>query len=283
MSWVAFWVGVSAVGGLGLTASLNSLRFGRRVALEATELWSGGPVAGPVDRARIEGLPGPARSYLTKALGRRDRSVLAVRFRHGGRFRTSLDGAWQPIHGEQYEAAVPPGFVWWGRLRPTPGLWVDARDRSLNGRGSMLVSLESTATLADRSGPEMDQGSLLRLLSDLVLFPTALLDDRYVTWSALDERRARARLQLGGQGAEGVFEFGEDRLPRSFSADRYFDAGRGPALLKPWSGDYADYREVQDGMIVPHRFIGYWHVDGTRVPYVDFQLEPPEYDVQRPF
>jgi len=36
-------------------------------------------------------------------------------------------------------------------------------------------------------------------------------------------------------------------------------------------------------MLVPHHFMGYWHVDGERIPYVDFRLDPPEYDVQRPF
>jgi hypothetical protein len=152
----------------------------------------------------------------------------------------------------------------------------------VNGIGGMLVSLESSVTLADRSGPEMDQGSLLRLLSDLVLFPTAFLDDRYVTWVSINERSARATLHLNGRQVTGVFEFGDDCLPRGFFADRYFDTGEGQAQLRPWSGDYADYREVE-GMLVPHGFLGYWHVDGERIPYVDFLLERPEYDAKTPF
>jgi uncharacterized protein DUF6544 len=205
-----------------------------------------------------------------------------VRFRHGGRFRTKLDGPWQAIRGEQYEAADPPGFVWWGRLRAGPGLWVDARDRSVNGAGGMLVSLESSFTIADRTGPEMDQGSLLRLLSDLVLFPTAFLDERYVDWAAVDDAHARATLRVSGREVAGVFAFGPDGLACGFSAERYFDAGRGTPELKPWSGDYEDYRAA-GGMLVPHRFVGYWHVGDERVPYVDFRLETPEYGVAAPF
>jgi hypothetical protein len=34
---------------------------------------------------------------------------------------------------------------------------------------------------------------------------------------------------------------------------------------------------------VPHHFIGYWHVDGQRIPYVDFLIDTPEYDVREAF
>jgi len=64
--------------------------------------------------------------------------------------------------------------------------------------------------------------------------------------------------------------------------DSYLDTGSGQPRLLPWSGDYADYHRV-DGMFVPHHFIGYWHIDGQRIPYVDFTLETPECDVRDPF
>src|SRR5262249_26952957 len=123
---------------------------------------------------------------------------------------------------------------------------------------------------------------LLRLLSDLVLFPTAFLDARYVSWATVDDTHARATLRVNGREVAGVFAFGDDGLPRGFSARRYYDTGRGTPELREWSGDYDDYRAA-GGMLVPHLFLGYWHVDGKRVPYVDFRLETPEYDVTAPF
>jgi hypothetical protein len=75
---------------------------------------------------------------------------------------------------------------------------------------------------------------------------------------------------------------GHDGLPVSFRSDRYMDSGKGAPRLLPWSGDYADYRSV-GGLLVPHHFIRYWHVHGQRVPYVDFVLEPPQYDMPEPY
>jgi hypothetical protein len=281
MFWCVIWGLVASVGLLGTWVSVNSMRFSRQVARDARALL-GTSVAPRPALERLTLLPEPVQRYLTLALGPEPRPVFSVRFRHAGRFRTKLDGAWQPIRGEQYDTLDPPGFIWWGRLSAAPGIWIDARDRVVGGKGNMLVSLESSVTLFDRFGPELDQGALLRLLSDFVLLPSVLLDERYVTWRAVDDRHARATLRVSGGSVSGTFEFGEDGLARSFSADRYLDSGAGEPKLLPWSGDYEDYRAV-DGLLVPHHFIGYWHVAGERIPYVDFVLETPEYDVREPY
>jgi hypothetical protein len=271
---------VSAV--LAGTVTVNGLRFPARIHREVAPMWAA--AAGPRSLASVSapGLPEPVRRYLAQAIGRHGATVATVRLRHGGTFRNGLEGAWQPIRGEQYFAADPPGFVWWGRIRPLPGLWIDARDRCLEGRGSMRVALESSLTLFERTGPEIDQGGLLRLLGEMAWFPTAFLDERYVTWTAIDAAHARAALRVGGREVAGVFAFGPDGLLATFSAERYLDTGRGAAVLRPWSGELGDYREVA-GMRVPHRMAACWHVGEQRVPYARFEVERIEYDVTQPY
>jgi len=163
-----------------------------------------------------------------------------------------------------------------------PGVWIDARDRCIGGRGDMRVVLESSITLFDRAGPELDQGAALRLLSELVLLPGAWLDERYVSWAPIGARRARASLRVEATVVSGEVEFGDDGLPRTFSTERYLDTGAGQPRLVPWSGDYAEYRRV-DGLLVPHRLVAHWHLDGRRVPYADFTVDTLEYDVREPF
>jgi hypothetical protein len=281
MFWCVIWGLVASVGILGTWVSVNSLRLSRQVARDARVLLETASALRPA-LERLAQLPVPVQRYLGFALGPEPRPLSSVRFRHGGRFRSKLDGPWQPIRGEQYDTLDPPGFIWWGRVSAAPGVWIDARDRGVGGKGNMLVSLASSVTLFDRVGPELDQGAMLRLLSDFVLFPSVLLDERYVSWEAVDERHARATLRAPGISVSGTFEFGEDGLARSFSAERYLDSGAGAPRLLPWSGDYEDYRAV-NGLLVPHHFIGYWHVAGERIAYVDFVLETPEYDVREPY
>lgn len=279
--WTAFAV-VAVTAALAGLVRTNGVLFRRRVASEANEMWTGAGPARPIDRGRLAALPIPVREYLERAIGSRPQGVRAVRLRHGGTFRTTLDGAWVPIRGEQYFTADPPGFVWWGRVRLGPGLWVEARDRSVGGEGRMLVKAASTITLADSRGPALDQGALLRLLAEMAWFPTALLDERHVAWTALDDHRALATLRAGGREVSGVFEFGQDGLPATFRAERHRDLGEGRSELTPFKGESTDYREV-DGMLVPHRLTAAWEVNGRPVPYARFVVERLEYDVASPF
>jgi hypothetical protein len=282
MVWTLFWAVVVVVGSFGLLASVNRIRFTRRVASEARALLalsSAEPL--PVDRARLDALPSPVRRYLVKALGSREAAVRSARVHHAGTFRTTLEGKWLPIQGEQYFGTEPPGFIWWGRIAMMPGLWVEARDRSVGGEGNMLVLAESTFTLADARGPELDQGALLRVLGEMVWFPTALLDGRYVTWDPIDDRRATATLRVGGRTVAGVYEFGEDGLPAAFRADRYRDLGGGRSSLTPFLGEWADYRD-ESGLLVPHRMTAAWQVAGQPIPYARFLVERIDYEVPLP-
>ena len=213
------------------------------------------------------------RCHRRRLWGRRIDEQRAVRT-----FRASLQGSWFPIRGEQHFTADPPGFIWWGRVRIFPGLWIDARDRSVNGVGSMFVTAESTFTIADSHGPQLDQGALMRLLAEMPWLPTAFLDDRHVRWSAIDDHRASATLRMNGLAVTAAFEFGADDLPATFSGDRFFDAGDGKAVLTPFVGRFRDYRAV-DGVLAPHRVVAAWIVDGTPKEYVRFDVERLEFDV----
>jgi hypothetical protein len=160
-------------------------------------------------------------------------------------------------------------------------MWFDARDCSIGGAGSMHVEAASTFTIIDSDGPEIDQGALVRLLGEMVWFPSALFDGRFVAWTPLDARSARATIRVDGQEASCAFGFDENGLPRAVSTDRFRDAENG-AVLTPWSVENEDFRDV-DGFLVPHRSVVSWHVDGRAMSYADFRIEHIEYDVPEPF
>jgi hypothetical protein len=186
-----------------------------------------------------------------------------------------------PIHGEQYLATDPPGFVWWGRIRVAPGLTVEARDRSRAGEGNMWIVLASTFTLQDARGPELDQGALLRLLGELAWCPTVLRDGRYVTWEPVDGDRARATLRVGGREVTATFEFGPDGLPARFTAERFRDV-EGTPVLTPFVGRTEDFRRV-DGVLVPFRLAAAWVLEGGPLEYARWEVERVELDRPEPF
>ena len=281
MLWVSCWMGLLLVSAIGLVACANRVRFARRVASEVRDLLAGSSEPMPVDRARLAAIPLPVRRYLERALGSRARAVRTVRLRHGGRSERASKGAGSPSEASSI-AADPPGFVWHGRITMMPGLWVEARDRSTGGEGQMLVRAESTFTLADSRGPELDQGALLRLLGEMVWFPTAFSRRTLRHWEALTIGGPRPSCASAGARSAASSSFGEDGMPAPFQADRYRDVGGGQSVLTPFRGECANFRD-ETGLLVPHHMTAWWHVDGKAVPYARFIVDTLDYDETEPF
>jgi hypothetical protein len=257
--------------GLVVVVGVNRLHYARRIASEVRALEAVPPMVGPAIACE---LPAIVERYRRLALG--DRApVRTLRLRHGGTFRMSPTAKPKPIRGEQWFTADPPGFVWSGRVRLGPGIWIDARDMIVAGAGNMRVTLDDTITVADARGPRFDQGDALRLLAEMVWYPTALFDSRTVTWSEIDACYARATLRLNGITVSCIFEFGSDGLPVGMTAERYTDTGE----LRPWGGVYRDWHTVE-GMRVPFEAEVAWQGTSPFV-YAHWRVDSIEYDVTR--
>jgi hypothetical protein len=272
---------VALAAAAAVVVNVQRIRFERRVAREASAVLASRTGEAPAP-AVPGALPAPVRRYLEAVGALRHRPVKAVRLRHGGTLRTSLEkDAWVPIQGQQYFSADPPGFVWWGRARMAPGVWMDARDRVVGGEGNMWVTVASTLTVVDARGKELDEGALHRLLGEMTWFPTAFLDPRHVRWTPVDDAHADATLRVGGREVTARWEFGPDGLPLRFSAERFRDVN-GKGVLTPFVGESSDWREV-DGLRVPFRVEATWIVAGERKPYARFEVEELSFDPAGPY
>jgi Family of unknown function (DUF6544) len=231
--------------------------------------------------ARWDALPEPLRRYFRYAIPKDAPAIRTARMKHGGFFRTKPDQRWLSIEGEHYSTAAEPGFVWNASLRPMPLFWIEARDCLLAGRGNMLVKLVSLFTIADRSGPKIDQGARLRWLAENVWFPYAFVGDQ-IKWEAIHAHTARAALLHDRLPAGAVFEIDDNGELTSMHADRYRDVGSGLPVLTKWSGRYSDYREIY-GFRVPTDVEVAWEFENGSFTYARFQLITLEYNISERF
>ena len=274
MGWLVLMSLLTLFGAAGVVVNVNQLRWQRHVAHEMRSLVAMTPSQTP--RPAMVELPPPAARYRQLAVGDRP-PVHTLELRHAGTFCMSSASKPMPIRGTQLFTSDPPGFVWSARIQMFPGLWVDARDMAAKGEGSMRVLLDSTVSIADAHGPELDQGSALRLLAEMVWYPTALFDTRYVTWAAIDGHHATATLRFGEREVTGTFEFGDDGLPIGMTAERSMDKHG----LRPWGGTYRDWRNVS-GMRVPFEAMVTWQLESGPFTYAHWLVEAMDYDVAGP-
>jgi hypothetical protein len=276
-------LGATAAAGSAMAIAFKHRQFRGSTDADVQAVFSGAEIG--IGRAALDArwdtLPLPIQRHLTYAIAAAAPSIRTVRLLHSGTFRTGPEQRWSPIAGEQYFSACVPGFVWFASMRMAPMVWIQARDRLVNGRGNMLVKLLSAFTIADASGPEIDQGAALRWLAESVWFPYAFAADT-VSWEAIDGRSARASLRTAGSPVRAIFEVDRDGRIVQLHAERFRDLGGGRSVLTPWSGRYSDYAEF-GGFRVPSSVEVTWDLTDGPFGYARFNLTALEYNVPEPF
>ncbi len=78
-------------------------------------------------------------------------------------------------------------------MKTSKFFWVNAIDSYITGKGNMLIKLNSSITVADSWGIELDKSGLFRYISEAVFFPTKLLPTKNLLWNILDSNLAEIK------------------------------------------------------------------------------------------
>ena len=222
----------------------------------------------------LSALPPPVRRYFRRVLKDSQPFIDQAVIDQSGEFRSKEsddpESGWQPFTATQVFGTRPPGFIWDARIRMGPLGTVWVRDTYLARRASMVGAIMGAIPVVNEPDtPDLRAGALQRYLAESVWFPTALLPESGVRWTAIDDSHASAALTEGAITVSLDFEFGEDgRILSSYAAGRpRADPGtKGGYVTLPWGGRYRGYQE-QSGMLVPSESEVYWIVAGREQQY----------------
>jgi uncharacterized protein DUF6544 len=223
----------------------------------------------------LERLPAPVRRWLevSGVVGRE--RVRTVRLQQRGEMRTGPDEPWMPVMAEQYFTVDPPGFVWSVDATMMRVLPIVGRDEYTDGRGHMLIKMAGLITVADATGPEIDQGTLLRFLGEIVWFPSAALQP-YISWQEVDARNARATMSFGGVTASALFSFDERGRFVRLTASRYMGSGK-EARVEEWVTPSTAWRVVR-GVEMPVAGDAVWKLASGDFNYYRWEIVDVEPD-----
>ncbi|MBW2090950.1 MAG: hypothetical protein JRI34_02350 [Deltaproteobacteria bacterium] len=260
-----------------LSVILGSMIFNRRVKNEVAELFQAvrGKKPEVVTEEDLKGLPEPVQRYLKYAQIVGKEKVRTVRLKQKGFFRTKKEQKWMPITAEQYYTVDPPGFVWKASMQVVPLVSVKARDRYYQGQGGIIIKLLGLIKLGEVKGREIDQGTLLRYLDEMVWFPTAFLSD-CITWQPIDSNSVKATISHQGLSVSAVMLFNEQGEMVNFTAERYMDAG-GEFKLEKWETPFREYQEI-NGVKIPTTGEGVWKLNSGDFAYVRPEIIEIEYN-----
>ena len=168
----------------------------------------------------------------------------------------------------------PPGFVWAGTARLGPLVVARARDMYADGKGCMLVKVASLWPVVDATGEQMNQGGMMRYLSEMIWFPAAFLVGN-ISFGAVDDCCARVTLSDHGRTATGTLLFDRQGRLTNFVAKRY----RTPTSSDPetWSAPVTGYGQFE-GLRLPARSKAAFKLPGGDFEYIDVTVTDLHYD-----
>ena len=222
-------------------------------------------------------VPPPVQRYLryTGAVGKE--KICVVRMRQGGQFRPGINQPWMPADVQQYTVLDPPFRLWTGTLKAVKILPVRGRDKFEEGHGHMWIKPLGVFTVADARGKAIDQASLMVFLNDMMMIPTALLDER-IQWEEIDDLSAQATLMIGDVTATAVFHFNEEGQIINFVGERCSGEGDNCKMVR-WSTPIHEYQPIH-GYQLPAKGEVIWHYDEGDFCY--FQVTLPDIEFNNP-
>jgi hypothetical protein len=200
-----------------------------------------------------------------------------ARLKQVGMLKLKPDAKWMDFTATQYFNADIAAFNWQVKVDFPPFMYLDGRDKLEDGKGAMLIKLLSLKSVADSKNTEtINQGTLLRYLSEICLVPTAALNNN-IEWEQVDSLKARATLKINDISVTGEYTFDTNGDIISFEAMRYgeFD---GKTSLEKWHIDIKEYA-VYAGIRIPSKFEVTWKLRSGDFTWMKMEITGIEYNI----
>lgn len=252
-------------------------KFNNRVTTEVTSLLSQSQAKNTlVTPKMLSPLPPVVQKWLLRSGVIGKELIYTVRLKQEGTMLTKPNGKWMPFKAVQYFSVDQPAFNWQTKVQAIPGIYLSGRDKYKNGQGEMLIKLLSLKNVVNAGGTEqMNQGTLVRYLSETCWFPTAALSP-YIKWEPIDSQSTKVTMNYSGVTADGVFLFNDQGDITGFEAMRYgeFD---GKTSLEKWHITTKGYH-VFEGVRVPYKSEVTWKLKSGDFTWLKLELLDLQYN-----
>ena len=183
---------------------------------------------------------------------------------------------WYSAEALQYTFTEAPAFIWTVDLSMMPLVHIQGRDKFEDGKGEMLIKLNSLVNVVNEKGVKINEGTLQRFLGELVWFPSLALSP-FIQWEALDDLSAKATMTYEGTTGSGVFYFNKAGDFVKFIAMRH--KGNGPdAKRYPWVLTVDDYGAFE-GIKVPSRMKATWQLEEGDWTWLELEIRDIRYNL----
>ena len=233
---------------------------------------------GAVTEVEMNKLPKPVKRFLKYAhvIGKEHSKYIHAKFT--GKMKLKPDDGWMSLKIEQVSYMTKPTRLAYISGSKWGILSFAGFDKYETGKTERSMKLLSFMDIPSAKGEGMVPTAMVSFLSDMALFPSALLN-KYIEWENIDNLSAKASIREQQLSASAIFHFNEqDQLIRIESNDCYYSPD-GTSLEKAhWSMNYSGYKEI-NGFIIPTEAKEQWILKTGVFESGEYQLKDIQLNV----
>lgn len=229
-----------------------------------------------VSEEQVDRLPVPVKKWLYRS------GAVGKPFIHVGKVTQSAalkmqpdQKNWMKAKAIQYSTVDSPSFIWMVDVEMNSMLYFLGRDKYEDGKGEMLIKMNSLIKIVDEKGEKLNEGSMQRFLGEMVWFPSLALSP-YITWKEVNDMTAKATMDYKGTKASGTFYFSEEGDFVKYTAMR-FKGNEDDAKRYEWVLLVDEYKTFE-GIKVPSKMTATWKLENEDWTWLKLEIENIEYN-----
>lgn len=224
----------------------------------------------------LDGLPAPVQQWLNASGAVGKEHIYAARSEQNIRMKLDPDQQeWYQAKALQYTTLTPPAFIWTVDVHMNQLVQFNGRDKFTEGKGAMLIKLNSLIKVVNEHGEKLDEGTIQRFLGEMVWYPSLAVSP-HIVWKSISKHKAKATMTYQGTSGSGTFSFNDDGEMIEFSAMRFKDNVSG-AKRYEWLLTIDDY-SVFEGIKVPSRMQATWKLDEGDWTWLKLEIADLQYN-----
>ena len=260
------------------SVAFSSCSMNKMISRETEEIFSAVKASSPeiITSDEIAELPAPVQGWIRSTGMMGKPAITSACVHQNALMKMKPDQQeWSSAEALQYTTINPPAFIWTVNMKMMPMVNIKGRDKYVEGKGEMLIKMNSLINVVYEKGARMDEGTLQRFLGELVWYPSLALSP-YIKWEAIDKTSAKATMTYNGTTGSGTFYFNENGDFVKFIAMR-FKGNKADAKRYPWVLTVDEYA-VFENIRVPSKMKATWQLDTGDWTWLELEITSISYN-----
>ncbi|MBK7104610.1 MAG: hypothetical protein IPH62_04945 [Ignavibacteriae bacterium] len=227
--------------------------------------------------SQIENQPKLIKKYFKTVIDDSSQIPNFITLNQSGEIKTEENSNWLKIKSAEYFTTQKPNLLLDAEIGNSKFFWIEIVDSYLKSKGNTLIKINSSVTIGDSWGIEIDKSNLFKYLSEAVYFPSSLLPSENLIWNILDSNIAEIKFTNSKTSVVAKLFFSENEtINKIETLDKFrpMNDNYKESLFTIYFSDYKKY----NSFLIPTYCEVEWELEKGKFKFGKFKIDNIKYE-----